>query len=140
MVLEYCSQYTNSLNCVLEYNNLLTIKISIFAILFLYSFFGLYLYREWDFKGSNFDIFKVLIFRVFSYMYFFFSPLLMVFLLRFSVDFELFIFLISIFYMIVSILFMAGGLMFGYKSIVGIFSKENMMKYQERIKYGKQDD
>jgi len=136
----YCTTFINTTECIIEYNTLMTIKLLIFAILFLYSVIALYYYREFDIDSDNFTIFKILLMRIFSYMYLFFLPLFGVFMLRPTIDFENFLFFIISFYLISIILFMAGGLLFGWEKIKNLVSKPNRMRLQKKIKYGKKDN
>lgn len=134
-MVDYCAGL-NSLNCVIELNNTYNIKLIILVILGLFSLLMLYMSYRNNWETSLFDYLLNLLFRWFGYGYLLMSPLIFSLFLRPSVDFELFIILLIVMYMIIVVLGVGLALLGGTKYILKFFFNiESFDKIKERQKY-----
>ena len=131
----YCDAFTNNLECVIEYNNLITYKCIVLGLLFIYSSYILIKNREnWGDTDNMFDFFKTLLQKSISLLYFIFLPLLLM-MLRPTVTFEIFILFIVGFYLMTTILFVSLGILFGWEHIKKIFNVMSGNSFKEKMKY-----
>jgi len=131
----YCDAFANNLECVIEYNNLITYKCIVLGLLFIYSAYILFKNREsWGDTDNMFDFFKTLLQKSISLLYFIFLPLLLM-MLRPTVTFEIFILFIIVFYLMSTILFVALGILFGWEHIKKIFNVMTGNSFKEKMKY-----
>jgi len=131
----YCDAFTNNLECIIEYNNLITFKCVLFGLLLLYSIYNIYSTREgWGNTDDLFDFFKVMLQKSLSYAYIVFLPLLLL-MLRPTVSFEITVILLAGFYILVSIIMFSLTLLFSYGHIKNMFGVKNKMKFMEKMKY-----
>jgi len=133
----YCDAFTNGLECVIEYNNLITYKCILFGLLFLYSAYIIYMYKDsWGNGDNMFNFFNVMMQKSLAYTYIIFLPLLL-FMLRPTVTFATTVIFIAGFYMLISIILFSLALLFSWEHIKSMFGGSNKMNFKEKMKYGR---
>lgn len=136
-----CTIITN-LECVLEHNNLLTYKLIVLGLLFIYSFMVLRKYENDNFlklknEKSNYDYFKDFCAYYGAKIFIYSSPITLV-VLRPEITFEMFLKYVAVGYTLFLIVFIGLAILFLEKmSFKILFSKDKVDSVRQRMKYGK---
>lgn len=133
-----CDSFTNNVECIIGHSNLLTYKMTVLGLIFIYCVWIRYKSKsvKVDFDQiSNYEYFTFLMSNVFSKMYLFFSPFLLV-LLRASISFEVFFKAIVIGYMIFLGLGFGAAVLFSKEKIFQILGSRTSNVMREKLKYG----
>jgi len=136
-----CSLLTN-VECVMEHNNLLTYKLIVLGVIFLYSIIISNKYEDKEFlklknEKSNYDYLKDFVLYYSSKIFMYSIPITLV-TLRSEVTFEMFLKYIAVGYTLFLVVFLGLSLLLLEKmSFKILFSKDKMDNMRQRMKYGK---
>lgn len=130
-----CDNFTELAVCAMSYNNLYNLKLIVICVMALFSIYFLIYTKNMNVQ-TTYDYYKRGVLKYLSTVYLSFS-LFTVLLLRHSVDFETFIMLIIGSYLVIVILGLVGGLMFGWQSSVEMINGQEATSLTEKWKYRK---
>lgn len=133
-MVDFCSGYIDKLNCVIDLNNVFTIKLYSIIFLLISALVLLYFSYKNDWGKSYFDYFLNLMFRIYGYITTIFF-LFFLWLLRPTIYFENFVIFIIGFYTLVTTLILALCLFFGWKWLNKLFNIDQ--KLFNKLRYTK---
>ena len=132
-MVDYCLGYVDKINCIVELNNVFTIKSLSILFLLISAIVLLYFSYKNDWGQSYFDYFLNMMFRFYGYITIVFF-LFFLWLLRPSFDFEQFVIFVISFYTLCLWLVIVLCLMFGFKWLNNLFHMDQKLFNKLRFK------
>jgi multisubunit Na+/H+ antiporter MnhB subunit len=132
-MVDYCLGYVDKINCIVELNNVFTIKSLSILFLLISALVLLYFSYKNDWGQSYFDYFLNMMFRFYGYITLVFF-LFFLWLLRPSFDFEQFVIFVISFYTLCLGLVIVLCLMFGFKWLNNLFHMDQKLFNKLRFK------
>jgi hypothetical protein len=132
-MVDYCLGYIDKINCIVELNNVFTIKALSILFLLISALVLLYFSYKNDWGQSYFDYFLNMMFRFYGYITVVFF-LFFLWLLRPSFDFEQFVIFVISFYTLCLGLVIVLCLMFGFKWLNNLFHMDQKLFNKLRFK------
>jgi hypothetical protein len=132
-MVDYCLGYVDKINCIVELNNVFTIKSLSILFLLISALVLLYFSYKNDWGQSYFDYFLNMMFRFYGYITIVFF-LFFLWLLRPSFDFEQFVIFVISFYTLCLGLVIVLCLMFGFKWLNNLFHMDQKLFNKLRFK------
>jgi hypothetical protein len=132
-MVDYCLGYVDKINCIVELNNVFTIKSLSILFLLISAIVLLYFSYKNDWGQSYFDYFLNMMFRFYGYITIVFF-LFFLWLLRPSFDFEQFVIFVISFYTLCLGLVIVLCLMFGFKWLNNLFHMDQKLFNKLRFK------
>jgi hypothetical protein len=132
-MVDYCLGYVDKINCIVELNNVFTIKSLSILFLLISAIVLLYFSYKNDWGQSYFDYFLNMMFRFYGYITIVFF-LFFLWLLRPSFDFEHFVIFVISFYTLCLGLVIVLCLMFGFKWLNNLFHIDQKLFNKLRFK------
>ena len=132
-----CDTFVNNIDCVLSLSNTYQLKVLTLGTLIMFSFAAIYFSDSFDPRNGMFDQWMNGILGKLPYTFLFFTPLLMVTVLRHSISYDIFIVGVGMVYGICTALFIGLSLMYGNMSIWAVFGYKDKDAFKESAKYRK---
>ena len=132
-MVDYCLGYVDKINCIIELNNVFTIKTLSILFLLISAIVLLYFSYKNDWGQSYFDYFLNMMFRFYGYITIVFF-LFFLWLLRPSFDLEQFVIFVISFYTLCLGLVIVLCLMFGFKWLNNLFHMDQKLFNKLRFK------